>query len=76
MAWWKSSFPLTWMTIVADCPTVFWGLVILFIYLQKDGSYQVEPRLSYVEGARDVAVLDAMLESGKKQGVPVQVNRF
>ncbi|KAG6403142.1 hypothetical protein SASPL_135359 [Salvia splendens] len=44
--------------------------------LKKDGNYQVEPRLSYLEGARDVAVLDAMLESGKKQGVPVQVNRF
>ncbi|KAL8557341.1 hypothetical protein ACS0TY_004685 [Phlomoides rotata] len=37
--------------------------------LKKDGSYQVEPRLSYVEGARDVAVLDAMLESGKRQGM-------
>ncbi|KAL1539598.1 hypothetical protein AAHA92_24060 [Salvia divinorum] len=44
--------------------------------LKKDCSYQAEPRLSYLEGARDVAVLDAMLESGKKQGVPVQVNRF
>lgn len=44
--------------------------------LKEDGSYQVEPRLSFLEGARDVAVLDAMLESGKKQGVPVQVKKF
>ncbi|GFP89134.1 probable serine/threonine-protein phosphatase 2a regulatory subunit b'' subunit ton2 [Phtheirospermum japonicum] len=33
----------------------------------NDGSHEVEPRLSFVEGARDVAILDAMLESGKKQ---------
>ncbi|KAH6756836.1 Rossmann-fold superfamily protein [Perilla frutescens var. hirtella] len=44
--------------------------------LKKDGSYQVEPRLSFLEGARDVAVLDAMLESGKRQGVPIQVKKF
>lgn len=44
--------------------------------LQKDSSYQVEPRLSYVEGARDVAVLDAMLESGKRKGVLVPVKNF
>ncbi|XP_051118707.1 uncharacterized protein LOC127242963 [Andrographis paniculata] len=43
--------------------------------LKKDGSHQVEPRLSFVEGARDVAVLDAMLESGKKQ-CAVQVKKF
>ncbi|KAL6564650.1 hypothetical protein OROMI_016100 [Orobanche minor] len=36
----------------------------------------VEPRLSFLEGARDVAVLDAMLESGEKKGVPVQVRKF
>ncbi|KAL8529526.1 hypothetical protein ACS0TY_006812 [Phlomoides rotata] len=44
--------------------------------LKKDGSYQVEPRLSYVEGARDVAVLDAMLESGKRQGAPISVKNL
>ncbi|KAL3647619.1 hypothetical protein CASFOL_008587 [Castilleja foliolosa] len=44
--------------------------------LKNDGSHKVEPRLSFAEGARDVAVLDAMLESGKKQGAPVQVKRF
>ncbi|KAL2470483.1 NAD(P)-binding Rossmann-fold superfamily protein [Abeliophyllum distichum] len=44
--------------------------------LKKDLSYLAEPRLSYLEGARDVAVLDAMLESGKRQGAPVQVKRF
>ncbi|GFP97532.1 probable serine/threonine-protein phosphatase 2a regulatory subunit b'' subunit ton2 [Phtheirospermum japonicum] len=35
--------------------------------LKNDGSHEVEPRLSFVKGARDVAVLDVMLESGKKQ---------
>ncbi|CDP14087.1 unnamed protein product [Coffea canephora] len=44
--------------------------------LKKDSSYEVERRLSFVEGVRDVAVLDAMLESGKRQGAPVQVKRF
>ncbi|CAI9106624.1 OLC1v1005823C2 [Oldenlandia corymbosa var. corymbosa] len=44
--------------------------------LKKDGSHEVEHRLSYAEGARDVAILDAMLESGKRQGAPVQVKRF
>ncbi|KAL6540783.1 hypothetical protein OROMI_024666 [Orobanche minor] len=37
---------------------------------------KVEPRLSFLEGARDVAVLDAMLESGEKKGAPVQVKKF
>ncbi|KAL6563971.1 hypothetical protein OROHE_005211 [Orobanche hederae] len=37
---------------------------------------KVEPRLSFLEGARDVAVLDAMLESGEKKGIPVQVKKF
>ncbi|KAL0459276.1 UNVERIFIED_CONTAM: hypothetical protein Slati_0554800 [Sesamum latifolium] len=44
--------------------------------LKKDGSHQVEPRISFLEGARDVAVLDAMLESGKMQGTAVQVKKF
>ncbi|XP_010544236.1 PREDICTED: uncharacterized protein YMR315W isoform X2 [Tarenaya hassleriana] len=35
-----------------------------------------EPRLSYLEGARDVAVLEAMLESGAKDGALVPVKRF
>nr|CAB3453006.1 unnamed protein product [Digitaria exilis] len=42
----------------------------------KDGSHKAEPRSSYIEGARDVAVLEAMLESSGKQGAPVQVKRF
>jgi len=42
----------------------------------KDGDHEAEPRSSYVEGARDVAVLEAMLESSAKQGAPVQVKRF
>ncbi|ONM20433.1 NAD-dependent dihydrogenase, Gfo/Idh/MocA family [Zea mays] len=42
----------------------------------KDGDHKAAPRGSYVEGARDVAVLEAMLESSAKQGAPVQVKRF
>ncbi|KAL6598095.1 hypothetical protein ACP70R_046516 [Stipagrostis hirtigluma subsp. patula] len=42
----------------------------------KDGDHKAEPRSSYVEGARDVAVLEAMLESSAKQGAPVQVKIF
>ncbi|KAL9233632.1 hypothetical protein vseg_008603 [Gypsophila vaccaria] len=38
--------------------------------------HKSDPRLSFVEGARDVAVLEAMLESGKKQGAVVTVKRF
>ncbi|MCD7453374.1 hypothetical protein HAX54_020789 [Datura stramonium] len=44
--------------------------------LKKDHSSHIDPRLSFAEGARDVAVLDAMLESGKRQGALVQVKRF
>ncbi|WVZ63634.1 hypothetical protein U9M48_013249 [Paspalum notatum var. saurae] len=42
----------------------------------EDGDHKADPRSSYVEGARDVAVLEAMLESSAKQGAPVQVKRF
>ncbi|CAN6556034.1 unnamed protein product [Malus baccata var. baccata] len=44
--------------------------------LKKGTSYEAEPRMSFLEGARDVAVLEAMLESGTKQGAPVQVKKF
>lgn len=44
--------------------------------LKKNSGDEVEARLSFLEGARDVAVLEAMLESGKRQGAPVQVKRF
>lgn len=44
--------------------------------MQKDHSSHIDPRLSFAEGARDVAVLDAMLESGKRQGALVQVKKF
>ncbi|XP_057953533.1 dehydrogenase FPY6 isoform X2 [Malania oleifera] len=40
-----------------------------------NGSYEAEPRSSFAEGARDVAVLDAMLESGMKQGALVHVKK-
>ncbi|XP_015571168.1 uncharacterized protein YMR315W isoform X2 [Ricinus communis] len=42
----------------------------------KGSSYEVEPRISFMEGARDVAILDAMLESGTKAGALVQVKKF
>lgn len=37
---------------------------------------KAEPRSSYVEGAQDVAVLEAMLESSRKQGAQVHVKKF
>ncbi|KEH18356.1 uncharacterized protein [Medicago truncatula] len=42
--------------------------------LKKDS--QPEHCLSFVEGARDVALLEAMLESGSKQGELVHVKKF
>lgn len=44
--------------------------------LKKGEGYKAEPRLSFLEGARDVAVLDAMLESASKQGAQVEVSKF
>ncbi|GFP80006.1 uncharacterized protein ymr315w [Phtheirospermum japonicum] len=44
--------------------------------LKKESGFQAEPRISFIEGARDFAVLDAMLESGNRQGALVQVKRF
>ncbi|XP_077215086.1 NAD(P)-binding Rossmann-fold superfamily protein [Tasmannia lanceolata] len=43
----------------------------------KDGaSHEAEPRSSFIEGARDVAVVEAMLESGMKHGAQVHVKKF
>uniref|UniRef100_A0A7N0TI02 GFO/IDH/MocA-like oxidoreductase domain-containing protein n=1 Tax=Kalanchoe fedtschenkoi TaxID=63787 RepID=A0A7N0TI02_KALFE len=39
-------------------------------------SFEADPRLSFAEGARDVAVLDAMLESAGKGGNLVHVRKF
>ncbi|KAG8370895.1 hypothetical protein BUALT_Bualt13G0031000 [Buddleja alternifolia] len=44
--------------------------------LKKDENFKAELRISFLEGARDLAVIDAMLESGKKQGAPIQVKKF
>ncbi|GFZ20653.1 NAD(P)-binding Rossmann-fold superfamily protein [Actinidia rufa] len=44
--------------------------------LKKGSGYEAEPRCSFIEGARDVAVLEAMLESGKRHGALVQVTKF
>ncbi|KAL8489798.1 hypothetical protein ACS0TY_025615 [Phlomoides rotata] len=43
--------------------------------LKKDESFRAEPRMSYAEGGRDLVVIDAMLESGKKLGALVQVKK-
>ncbi|KAG8638251.1 uncharacterized protein YMR315W isoform X2 [Manihot esculenta] len=42
----------------------------------KGSNHEIEPRLSFIEGARDVAVLDAMLESGMKNGAQIQVKKL
>ncbi|PKA62444.1 hypothetical protein AXF42_Ash009330 [Apostasia shenzhenica] len=43
---------------------------------ELSSKHQAEPRSSYVEAARDVAVLEAMLESSTKNGAKVQVKKF
>lgn len=43
---------------------------------KKGKSFEPEPRCSFIEGARDVAALEAMLESGTREGALVQVKRF
>ncbi|KAJ4724173.1 NAD-dependent dihydrogenase, Gfo/Idh/MocA family [Melia azedarach] len=43
---------------------------------KKGSDHAAEPRSSFLEGARDVALLEAMLESGSKNGVLVQVKKF
>lgn len=50
--------------------------MILFLLSLQGSDYQADARISFVEGARDVAVLEAMLESGAKHGASVQVKRF
>ncbi|PKI61092.1 hypothetical protein CRG98_018537, partial [Punica granatum] len=42
----------------------------------KESGYKAEPRCSFVEGARDVAVLLAMLDSGNKRGELVPVTKY
>ncbi|KAI5442373.1 hypothetical protein KIW84_011445 [Lathyrus oleraceus] len=44
--------------------------------LKKGSQFVLEHRLSFVEGARDVALLEAMLEFGSRQGKQVQVKKF
>lgn len=51
-------------------------LILNTAFLQKGSGYEAEPRFSFVEGARDVAMLDAMLESGMKHGALVHVKRL
>ncbi|KAL8129319.1 hypothetical protein V2J09_018474 [Rumex salicifolius] len=43
------------------------------VSLKKVTDHQAEARLSYIEGVRDVAILEAMLDSGSKQGVNLPV---
>ncbi|XVF04640.1 hypothetical protein REPUB_Repub05bG0102100 [Reevesia pubescens] len=49
---------------------------ILQASLKKGSGYEAEPRSSFVEGARDIAVLEAMLESGSNGGAMVPVKKF
>ncbi|KAI5399304.1 hypothetical protein KIW84_064606 [Lathyrus oleraceus] len=44
--------------------------------LKKGSQFVPEHRLSFVEGARDVALLEAMLKFGSRQGKQVQVKKF
>lgn len=54
-----------------------WLILFLKIpFMQGGVAHEAEPRSSYVEGARDVAVLEAMLESSEKQGAMVPVKKF
>ncbi|XP_010651283.1 dehydrogenase FPY6 isoform X2 [Vitis vinifera] len=77
------------MVVSTRAPKIFWRVVGLKGTLQlergnkegshgyqKGSSYEAETRLSFVEGARDVAILDAMLESGMRQGALIQVKKF
>ncbi|KAI4312024.1 hypothetical protein MLD38_036880 [Melastoma candidum] len=43
---------------------------------KKGNLYEPETRCSFIEGARDVAVLDAMLESAAKHGEPVNIKKL
>lgn len=43
---------------------------------EASSNHKPDSRLSFVEGARDVAVLEAMLESGTKKGAIVPVKTF
>ncbi|KAJ3693183.1 hypothetical protein LUZ60_008663 [Juncus effusus] len=47
-------------------------------HFNKEGKeeYKAEGRYLYIEGARDVAVLEAMLQSGSKQNVSISVKKF
>lgn len=54
---------------------IFQTIYSFSIPLQKE-SYEAEPRSSFIEGARDIAILEAMLESGLKQGAAIEVKRI
>uniref|UniRef100_A0A7C9DPB5 Gfo/Idh/MocA-like oxidoreductase N-terminal domain-containing protein n=1 Tax=Opuntia streptacantha TaxID=393608 RepID=A0A7C9DPB5_OPUST len=76
------------MVVSSSSPKIFWRVVGLkgavqiergnvngqHGYMGSPAKY--DPRLSYTEGARDVAVLEAMLESAAKQGAAVPVKKF
>ncbi|XP_058073503.1 dehydrogenase FPY6 isoform X2 [Magnolia sinica] len=44
--------------------------------LADGASFEPDPRSSFIEGARDIAVLEAMLESGAKRGALVHVRKL
>ncbi|KAF9597211.1 hypothetical protein IFM89_016352, partial [Coptis chinensis] len=77
------------MIVSAKSPKIFWRVVGSKGTLQVErgnvdekhgyldgGSYAADPRSSFIEGARDIAVLEAMLESGTKQGAEVNVKKL
>lgn len=57
---------------------IFFELFFFFCTLVQDVTvdYIPEPRYLYLEGARDVAVLEAMLESSSKEGASVLVKNL
>eukprot|EP00268_Persea_americana_P036995 TRINITY_DN3656_c0_g1_i8.p1 TRINITY_DN3656_c0_g1~~TRINITY_DN3656_c0_g1_i8.p1 ORF type:complete len:357 (+),score=67.07 TRINITY_DN3656_c0_g1_i8:133-1203(+) len=46
------------------------------LQVEAGALFEAEPRSSFIEGARDIAVLEAMLESGIKHGAPVCVKKL
>lgn len=59
-----------------QAPFIKFSILISLFVFQKEIGYEAEPRCSFVEGARDAAVLLAMLGSGTRRGELVPVSKF
>lgn len=59
-----------------QAPFINFAILISPFAFQKEIQHKPEPRCSFVEGARDAAVLLAMLNSGTKHGELVPVSKF